>query len=109
MMLGKKIYYVDLDNNEVNEGTITAEMIDTHGYRSYWIQTESGNTYRIKISVTTTSNSVSIKGYIDGVLICEYTDQENPYLGTIFGLRCAALTDSNSPHKIAIVSVTNNN
>ena len=69
----------------------------------------AGNTYRIKISVTTTSNSVSIKGYIDGVLICEYTDQENPYLGTIFGLRCAALTDSNSPHKIAIVSVTNNN
>lgn len=48
MMLGKKIYYVDLDDNEVKEGIINAEMIDTHGYRSYRIQTESGNTYRIK-------------------------------------------------------------
>lgn len=48
MMLGKKVYYVDLDNNEVKEGIVTAEMIDTHGYRSYRIQTNEDYTYRIK-------------------------------------------------------------
>lgn len=47
-MLGQKVYYIDLDKNNVYEGTVTAEMIDHNGYRSYRIHTSEGDTYRIK-------------------------------------------------------------
>lgn len=47
-MLGSKVYYVDLDKNNVYDGIVTAEMIDHNGYRSYRIHTETGDTYMIK-------------------------------------------------------------
>lgn len=47
-MLGQKVYYIDLDKNNVYDGVVTAEMIDHNGYRSYRIHTEAGDTYRIK-------------------------------------------------------------
>lgn len=47
-MLGQKVYYIDLDKNNIFEGVITAELIDHNGYRSYRIHTTDGDTYRIK-------------------------------------------------------------
>lgn len=46
-MLGTTVYFIDLDNNNVYDGVVTAEMIDHNGYRSYRIHTETGDTYRI--------------------------------------------------------------
>jgi hypothetical protein len=47
-MLGQKIYFIDLDQNNVYDGVVTAELIDHNGYHSYRIHTETGDTYRIK-------------------------------------------------------------
>lgn len=47
-MLGQKVYFIDLDKNNIFEGVVTAEMIDNNGYHSYRIQNEAGQTYRIK-------------------------------------------------------------
>lgn len=47
-MLGQKIYYIDLDENNVYDGVVTAEMIDHNGYRSYRIHNADGDTYKIK-------------------------------------------------------------
>lgn len=47
-MLGKKIYYVDLEKNNVYDGVVTAELIDHNGYRSYRLHTAEGDIYRIK-------------------------------------------------------------
>ena len=47
-MLGQKIYYIDLEQNNVYDGVVTAEMIDHNGYRSYRIHTADGDTYKIK-------------------------------------------------------------
>lgn len=47
-MLGQKVYYVDLDKNNVYDGVVTAELIDHNGYRSYRIHTTEGDTYQIK-------------------------------------------------------------
>ena len=58
-MLGKEIYYVDLDTDQVKKGVINAEMIDTHGYRSYRIQTDKGYTYRIKPYVFTSESDAN--------------------------------------------------
>ena len=46
-MLGKTVYYIDLDKNNVYDGVVTAEMIDHNGYRSYRIHTETGDTYQL--------------------------------------------------------------
>lgn len=50
-MLGQKVYYIDLDKNNIFEGVITAELIDHNGYRSYRIHTAEGDTYMIKAYV----------------------------------------------------------
>lgn len=50
-MLGQTVYYIDLDENKVYSGVVTAEMIDQNGYYSYRIQNETGYTYRIKAYV----------------------------------------------------------
>lgn len=47
-MLGKKVYYIDLDENNVYDGIVSAELIDHNGYRSYRIHTEEGDVYKIK-------------------------------------------------------------
>lgn len=47
-MLGQKVYYVDLDKNNVYDGIVTAEMIDHNGYHSYRLHTAEGDTYKIK-------------------------------------------------------------
>lgn len=50
-MLGQKVYYVDLEKNNIYEGIVTAEMIDHNGYRSYRLHTDTGDTYQIKAYV----------------------------------------------------------
>lgn len=47
-MLGQKVYYIDLDKNNIYDGIVTAEMIDHNGYHSYRIKTGTEETYRIK-------------------------------------------------------------
>ena len=45
-----------------------------------------------------------IKYWINDELIAEYTDAEGA-TGTNFGFRCAALTNSNAPHRFSVVSL----
>lgn len=47
-MLGNHVFYIDLDNNNIYDGIVSAELIDHNGYRSYRIHTEEGDTYKIK-------------------------------------------------------------
>ena len=69
---------------------------------------EKGIMYRIKIVVMEVENGTKIEGYIDGNLVCSYIETES-LIGSIFGIRCGALSDNNAPHKVAIVSVSNIN
>ena len=74
------------------------------GVNSGGFALQAGNVYRVKLVVTQVAEGTKIEGYIDGQLVCSYVDS-TPLSGTIFGIRCASLSDNNSPHKVAIVSV----
>ena len=64
---------------------------------------EANKLYKIKIVVEKIETGRNIKAYVDGELYYDYTDT-SPLNGTIFGIRCKALSDNSAPHKISIVS-----
>ena len=69
------------------------------------IKLQANKLYRIKIVVEKVDSGINIKAYINNEVYFDYIDT-TPLSGTIFGIRCAALSDNNSPHKVSIVSVT---
>lgn len=67
---------------------------------------KSGTTYRVKISSQTTDSGRLIKYYINGTLICEYTDTSSALDNSLIGFRCASVL-SGDGHLISIVSLKN--
>ena len=80
-----------------------AKAID--GVSGQTLNLEKGVTYRVKIVVTQVEGGRNVKAYIDGVEYFNYIDT-NPLTGTIFGIRCGALSDNNAPHKVSIISIS---
>ena len=87
------------NNISLTKDQTSSSTLDKQSY-----SLEKGVMYRVKIVVAQVESGTKIEAYIDGNLICSHIDSE-PLTGTIFGIRCASLSDNNSPHKVAIVSV----
>ena len=68
------------------------------------LELKASQLYRVKIVVEKVETGRNVKCYIDGELYINYIDT-TPLTGTIFGLRCAALSDANKPHKVSIISI----
>lgn len=56
-MLGQKVYYIDLEENNVSEGTVLGLSIDHNGYCCYRLKTDEGEVYKIKPYVYPDKNS----------------------------------------------------
>ena len=74
------------------------------GVSNETIDLVKGNTYRVKFAVTKVDTGINMKAYVDGQLYFDYTDTK-PLAGTIFGIRCASLLDTSTPHMISIISI----